>query len=200
MPDSLPPITPAQRQRLQKLWEEARGLMARAGSSPGRKDVEQIHELLTECVAKDPGNTVYLDAFLLNLRLLRSQSKGWWRNFFGRKESVAQGPGRLRHQLDDDAYREQLLLLADHCVAVDAPESEIRYFREALHFSSQNSQVLLRLARSLLRQGRFEETRSIVQTLREVVENSDEVRPLLKILDGTLNSKENESLPAETTS
>jgi tetratricopeptide (TPR) repeat protein len=200
MPDSLPPVTPAQRQRLQKLWEEARGLMARAGSSPGRKDVEQIHELLSECVAKDPGNTVYLDAFLLNLRLLRSQSKGWWKSLFGPKQSDAMGLGGLRHQLDDDAYLEQLLLLADNCIIVDAPESEIRYYREALHYSPQNSQVLLRLTRSLLRQGRFDESRSFVQTLRKVGGNGDEVRPLLTILDGSLNSNDQEPLPAEITS
>src|SRR5688572_14673265 len=75
MPDSLSPITPAQRQRLQKLWEEARSIMAQAGSPPGRKDAEKIHDLLAECVIADPGNTVYLDALLMNLRQLHPKSR-----------------------------------------------------------------------------------------------------------------------------
>src|SRR5687768_12722688 len=73
-----PVVTPAHRQRLQKLWEQARAEMARAGSPPSRKDAETIHDILTECVADDPANTVYLDALLMNLRDWRSHPKPWW--------------------------------------------------------------------------------------------------------------------------
>src|SRR4029079_1086995 len=73
MSESLPTITPAQRQRLQKLWEEARGLIARRPRQ--QEDAERIQTQLVECVATDPGNTVYLDALLMNLRELSPKSR-----------------------------------------------------------------------------------------------------------------------------
>ncbi|MFN0021436.1 MAG: tetratricopeptide repeat protein [Pirellulaceae bacterium] len=200
MPNYLSYVTPAQRQELQARWEKARGLMTRAGSPAGRDDVEQIHKLLEECVAQDPVNTVYLDAFLLNLRVLRAQSKGWWKILFGPKQPKDHGLRGLRHELQDKAYGEILLSLADYCVRADAPESEIRYLQEALFFSPQSRRVLLQLARALLRQGRFDESRATVQTLRKIAGDDDEVRSLLNTLDGTLDSNENEHWPAEISS
>lgn len=187
MPDSLPPITPAHRQRLQKLWEEARAIMAQAGSPPGRKDAEQVHELLLECVLSDPGNTVYLDAFLLNLRQIRMQPKGWWTNLLRRKSPETLGPALLKNCSGEEAYSSHLLQLADQSSKLDAPEAEIRYLREALHFSPQDPRVLLKLSRSLLRQGRFDEAGSVVHSLASAAGGSDEVRSLLAILDGPVS-------------
>ena len=190
MPDSLSPITPARRQRLQKLWEEARAIMAQAASRPDRKEAERIHELLAECVGADPGNTVYLDAFLLNLRQVRLQPKGWWTNILGRKSPEAHGPASLKNCSGEEAYISQLLKLADRSSQIDAPEAEIRYLREALHFSPQSLRVLRNLSCSLLRQGRFDEAGTAVLSLASAAGGSDEVRSLLAILNGSADSRE----------
>ncbi len=195
MPDSFPSITPAQRQRLQKLWEEARGLMVRASSPPSRKEAERIHELLAECVAGDPGNTVYLDALLVHLRALRQIPKSpWWFlrfRFFGTwwaDDDDLPGPAEilgLLHGLTtvpNKSYPHILQLLASVCSLHDLSEAEVRYLREVLHFIPDDSDTLTKLARSLLRQGRFDEARSAVERLRAKTSKSSEVAKLLVIL------------------
>lgn len=195
MPDNLPLITPAQRQRLQKLWEEARGLMARAGSPPSRKEAEKIHELLAECVAGDPGNTVYLDALLVHLRTLRQIPKSpWWflrLRFFGSQSDdfdMKPGPAEflaLLHGLTtvpDKSYPHVLQLLASACSIHDLSEAEVRYLREALHFIPEDGDTLTKLARSLMRQGRFDEARSAVERLGGTTSKSGEVAKLLVIM------------------
>ena len=195
MSNSPPLVTPAQRQRLQKLWEEARAVMVRAGSPPGRKDAEKIHELLTECVAGDPANTVYLDALLMNLRYWRSHPKPWWWSWIPRtiesddfpapgwnEESVKVGMHGLKYCKADKSLVNLLLLFADKCHEIDAPEAEIRYLQEALHYSLASESVLVKLARSLLRQGRFDEARSAVERVIAAANKSSEVAKLLVIL------------------
>src|SRR4051794_38478364 len=125
MPVSLAPITPAQRQRLQKLWEEARSVMVRAGSPRSRNDAEKIHDLLAECVAADPGNTVYLDALLMNFRHVPVRPRFSIRYFFSKTGSayhkllkafsdddlvkvLSLGPAALR----DAGYRSSEILFA----------------------------------------------------------------------------------------
>ena len=67
MPADPPPsllMTPDLRRRLQQRYEEA----AAAGGTGSRPDFARIHDLLAECVRADPGNILYLDALLANLR------------------------------------------------------------------------------------------------------------------------------------
>ena len=198
MPELLPPITPAQRQRLQKLWEEARGLMVRAGSPPSRKEAERIHELLSECVVADPGNTVYLDALLMHLRSLRQLPKSMWS--FLRIPSFARlgdfaptdllRPHVLRGLLQDlttfaaDHYPAMLRALATGCFVRDLPEAEIRYLREALHFAPDDYKGLQQLARALMTQGRFDEARSTIMRLKKLPGDRYVTDNLLAILEG----------------
>ena len=194
------PITPAQRQRLQKLWEEARGLMVRSGSPPSRKEAEKIHGLLSECVAGDPGNTVYLDALLVHLRALRQIPKSpWWFlrfRLFGTwwaDDDDLPGPAEilgLLHGLatvPNKSYPHFLQLLASVCSLHDLAETEVRYLREVLHFVPNDSDTLTKLARSLMRQGRFDEARSVVERLGTTTSKSSEVAKLMMIL-GSLPS------------
>jgi tetratricopeptide (TPR) repeat protein len=198
MRDSIPPITPAQRQRLQKLWEEARGLMVRAGSPGSRNEADKIHEVLAECVAGDPGNTVYLDAFLLNLRQLRSQQRGWWKNIFGRPYSDTHGPAALKNCSGEDAFLSQLLRLADFSSQIDAPEAEIRYLQEALHYQPGDEAILRKVISSLLRQGRFDEARTVAIALRETTGHSQEMKVLERLFLGPqgFNNRVALSLPS----
>jgi tetratricopeptide (TPR) repeat protein len=200
MPHSLSPITPSQRQRLQKLWEEARSVMLRAGSPPGRKEAERIHEILTECVAGDLANTVYLDALLMNLRHWRSHPKPWWWFWMPRQihtddfsargwnEEIAKvGMHWLKYCKADESLVNLLVLFADKCREIDAPEAEVRYLQEALHYALSSESVLIKLARSLLRQGRFDEARSTVDKVIAAATKSTEVANMLAILEGPVS-------------
>ena len=196
MPDSLSPITPAQRQRLQQLWEEARAIMAQAASRPGRKDAEKIHELLAECVIADPGNTVYLDALLINLRNLPLKPKFSIRYFFSRTgpgyhkllsafsdqdlvKVLSLGPAALR----DAGHRssEILFALSQACQDLDLPQAEVRYLQESLCYMP-GELISAILFRSLMRQGRFDEARKTAEPFRDTMKHMDD---LLAVLDGT---------------
>lgn len=205
---SPPTTTRTQRQRLQKLWEEARSIMGRAGSIPKRKDAEKIHELLAECVSTDPANTVYVNALLMNLRQLRLQPNSWWRHFLPRSIAADHLPMRggskevleLTYALKDcraEASLVDLLLrMAGKCSQIDAPEAEIRYLREAIHLAPRDAKVLTLLARSLLRQGRFDEARSVAQSLRAVTGDVGDARELLSILDDSASSTQHAAIAA----
>ena len=69
-------ITPDLRRRLQQRYEEAVRLMQHQPADHAR-----IHELLAECLRADPGNILYLDAILANLRKWQprvEERKGSW--------------------------------------------------------------------------------------------------------------------------
>src|SRR3954452_22147248 len=73
-------ITPDLRRRLQQRYEEAQRLAA--GSRP---NFRRIHELLAECLRADPGNILYVDALLANLRRRGSaRSESWWKRLWRR--------------------------------------------------------------------------------------------------------------------
>src|SRR5919106_872261 len=57
---SLPPVTPAVRQRLQAVFEHAQ-------RSAEKSDYEYAHDLLTQCLTEDPANLIYLQHLLGNL-------------------------------------------------------------------------------------------------------------------------------------
>ncbi|MGI8980067.1 MAG: tetratricopeptide repeat protein [Pirellulaceae bacterium] len=200
MPDSLSPITPAQRQRLQKLWEEARAVMVRAGSPPSRKEAENIHELLAECVVADPGNTVYLDALLMNLRQLHPKSRFSLQAIFSSPfqayksfmaatnrdnpiELLSLGPAALR---EDGKHLNMgiLVALADACAALDLPQAEVRYLQEALHQWPNEPSLMVGLVTALMRQGRFDEARSTLASLSTRVEKPLMAHDLEAILNG----------------
>lgn len=175
-------------------------MMVRTGS-PSRKDVQKIHELLSECVVADPGNTVYLDAFLMHLRSLRQLPRSW-RSFFRIPFFARRGdihPNNLLNPdifrgllqdlsaLADDQYPATLRAFATGCSLRDLPEAEIRYLREALHFAPGDHKGLRQLARALMTQGRFDEARSTFTRLKELSGEPQEVAYLLTILDGPVS-------------
>ena len=55
-------IAPALRRRLQECYDHGTKLMEQ-----GDYDHDYAHSILAECVSRDAGNIVYLDAFLENL-------------------------------------------------------------------------------------------------------------------------------------
>src|SRR5688572_12847257 len=80
MPADPPPqllISPDLRRRLQQRYEEAARLSAKS-----KADLARVHSLLAECVSADPGNLLYVDAMLANLRRREAQpGRSWWRRW-----------------------------------------------------------------------------------------------------------------------
>jgi len=174
MSDALPPsplITPDLRRQLQQRYEEAQRLAA----SPTR-DFRRVHNLLAECVRADPGNILYLDALLANLRRWqpqRSMFSKWldrWRAGIRGNEKAAPSapnavlstqyrelsaaPQQLLTRTTDTAWLHQLAAAAADC---DFDEVERRYWNLAVETDAGNLQSLRGLALALTRQGRFEQ-------------------------------------------
>src|SRR5947209_6885293 len=69
---SLPALTPAVRRRLQQNFAQAAKLLAQ-----DQYDYDQAQKLLSECVSQDPGNPIYVDGLLQNLkRKYKDNKKG----------------------------------------------------------------------------------------------------------------------------
>lgn len=162
MPDALPHsplITPDLRRQLQQQYEAALRLL----SAPA-PDFRRVHDLLGQCVRADPGNILYLDALLANLRRWQPKAS-WWAKWFSRsvpgtRYSVLSteyallqvAPERLLGRLDDRQLLGQLAAAAGAC---DFDEVELRYCELAAAAGDADS--LRGLAQALTRQGRFEQ-------------------------------------------
>jgi tetratricopeptide (TPR) repeat protein len=165
---NLPPpsllITPDTRRRLQQRYEEAVRHIAQRPC-----DFARVHELLAECLRADPGNILYLDALLANLRQWQSKrGRSWLPSWLGGvKKYLAsakdpQSTELLLHRAPELLLRESdsptmLRELADAAGACDFDEVELRYLFEARQRAPDDAQTLRHLARALTRQGRFDE-------------------------------------------
>jgi tetratricopeptide (TPR) repeat protein len=165
MSDPAPPsllVTPDTRRRLQQRYEEAARLVGQRPHDPAI-----VHELLAECLRADPGNILYLDALLANLRRWQPRPQRTWRNWFGlwrnpRNEFLAgtpfqvasAAPDNLRQHYGQPAVLRHLATAAGDC---DLDEAELRYLFEARRLVADDVDTLRQLARALTRQGRFED-------------------------------------------
>jgi tetratricopeptide (TPR) repeat protein len=165
MSDAPPPsllITPDMRRRLQQRYEQA---LQAASRQPC--DFARVHELLAECLRPDPGNILYLDALLANLRKWQprpawSWMPSWLSGAKSHSPKDAESPEAVLRAAPDlllskPANPAVLRSLADAAGSCDLDEVEIRYLVEARNHASDELQTLRQLARVLTRQGRFEE-------------------------------------------
>jgi len=180
MSDDPPPqllISPDLRRRLQQQYEEAARLSAKPTA-----DFRRIHSLLAECLWADPGNSLYLDALLANLRRREGQRrKSWWswlerwktpprpggngssKAGDGKRSGAVLGteylvlstaPQRLWRQPKSPSLLRELATAAS---ALELDEAELRYLQAARELAPDDPTTLRLLARALTRQGRFEE-------------------------------------------
>lgn len=157
-------ITPDLRRRLQQRFDQAQRLMTQP-----RPDHRCIHELLAECLRADPGNILYLDALLANLRQWDTASRfpSWLISWFGWQTQdqtretaatastvLASGPAALCRNHRDPHLLLKLAAAADEC---EFDEAEVRYLTAARDAAPNDPKTLRSLARGLTRQGRFED-------------------------------------------
>jgi tetratricopeptide (TPR) repeat protein len=161
---SLPPVTPAVRQRLQAVFEHAQRCTE-------KDDYEYAHDLLTQCLTEDPANLIYLQHFLGNLAqkygnnkrgarfaglkiktsrmaLSKAAGKGQWRDAFAAAcEALKANPWDTATLLDvADAYNE---LGSDEC--------QLYALRWALDAAPKDATVNRRAAETLARLGQFDQ-------------------------------------------
>lgn len=159
----LPPLTPAVRQRLQTVFDHAQRC-----AQKGEHDYAT--DLLTQCVADDPGNLIYLQHLLANLAhkygnnkkgaklaglkiksarssLTKAAGKGQWR------EAFLAACDALKFNPWDTAT---LIALADACHDIGSNESEIFLMRWALDADPSNPVVNRRAATAFVRVGQFD--------------------------------------------
>jgi tetratricopeptide (TPR) repeat protein len=167
-PPPSPLITPDMRRRLAQRYEEAVRL-----ASEAPRDFARIHELLAECLRADPGNILYLDEFIANLRRWKPQAArswlpSWLRGASGTRsptkdaaspvEFLRSAPELLREGYDDARLLGRLAAAAGEC---NLDEVELMYWSKAVQGAPDDADSLRGLARCLTRCGRFEEALEI---------------------------------------
>lgn len=200
-PASVPRVTPLVRQGLQDLFAQARQQAALAIPNHQR-----IHELLAQCVAADPGNTIFIEALLANLRQRdprlswRALFAGWFSSDPAAKvqdaaqrgqwsEVLRGGPAALWKNPQDTAV---LRSLAAACAAADFPQAEESYLSAALAMNDLDPLTHRQRAYALTRRGHFDAAAGAWQELLRVAPGDEEARRLLARL------REESALPSET--
>ncbi len=171
-------IKPDLRRRLKQRYEEAQRLSGRA-----LPDYHQIHLLLADCVRADPGNSLYLEAVLANLRKRDGarRRESWFSRWFGRRKPAAgaaanRAGASLEDQIDSGTRSTQYSVLAGAAEALwnrsgdagllqelaiaagecDLEEVEERYWRAAADAAPQDVEIVRGQARALGRRGKFD--------------------------------------------
>ncbi len=155
-------ITPHLRRRLHECFEHANQLMKQ-----GSYDFDYAHTMFGECVSRDPGNLVYLEAMFENLRrkyknnkrgaLLSFGGKGPFKKAHAKKdwnETLKLGPEVLKSNPWDS---NTLRALAEACAGLGHMETELRYLRFALERNPNDVDVNRHCAKSLTRQGYYDQ-------------------------------------------
>ena len=162
-PNLLPPLAPAVRQRVQMVFERARQCME-------RNERDYAHDLLSQCVADDPGNLIYLQHLVGNLAqkygnnkrgaklaglkikssrnaLIKASGRGEWR------EAFQAACDALRYNPWDTPT---LVAIADACEQIGSHETEIFVMRWALDVDTKDPLVNRRAAAAFARMGQFD--------------------------------------------
>lgn len=199
-------LSPAQRQRLQKCYEQGRRLSTQE-KGPAYDDA---HALFSECVIEDPGNLVYVDALLDNLERKYDRNKRGARlpGFGGARgvvkkagmrqewrEALAAGPEALKSNPWDAPT---LRTLARACEAHHYNEAELRYLKNALDANLKDVDVNRHCAESLARMGQFDQAIACWRRVEEHGKAADQEEAAARISELTIERARGRSgLPGE---
>ena len=161
-------VSPPLRHKLQRCYDQGRKLVREADGKP--YDYQYAHTMFLECVVNEPGNLLFVDAFLANLQCKYEHNlrgaRFWWRGRRRRrpiKKAAARGDWaqvlRLGPQL---LYRNPwewpvLRAMADACAAYHYNEPELRYLKNALDGHPRDVVVTKHCAHALTRMGQFDQ-------------------------------------------
>lgn len=156
-------VNAALRRRLQQCYDHGTKLAAQESY-----DFDYAHTLFAECVMRDPGNLMYVDAMLQNLqRKYHNNKKGSRLAMFAGKgplkKAVSHRAWAVVLELGPDALKSNpwdtvtLRAMADACAAYGYTDVELRYLRNALDANPRDAEVNRHCALSLARIGNFDQ-------------------------------------------
>lgn len=180
------PIPPQVRRRLQALYETGT-----KNAATGNYDYAT--EMYTQCLLGDPGNPIYVKAFLTNLnRKYNNNLKG--AKLAGLKTVAAKASLKKSVALKkwDDVIRVGLDILKENpwdvgvlsdigraCEAMENEEGEIEYLRQALDVDKEDAEANRLLGRAYDRSGQFPlAIECFTRVLRKVAKDEEAVRAL----------------------
>lgn len=180
-------ISPHLRRRLHEGFEHAGKLMKQ-----DKYDFDYVHTMLGECVSRDPGNLVYIEAMFENLRrkynnnkrgaLLNFGGKGAFKKAHAKKqwsEVLKLGPDVLKSNPWDT---NTLRWLAEACAGLGYAESELRYLRFALERNPNDVEVNRHCAKSLTRQGHYDQAIACWHRVDEATRGNVEAQKMISEL------------------
>lgn len=183
----VPVISPALRKKLQQCYEHGTKLMQQE-----KYDFDYAHSILVECVVQDPGNTIYVEAFLQNLQrkynnnkrgaLLALGGKGPFKKALAKKdwlEVLKLGPHVLKSNPWDAAT---LRGMADACAEFGFNEVELHYLKNALVAHPKDAEINRHCAQSLARYGQFDQAIICWQRVDETRRGDDEAQRMISEL------------------
>jgi tetratricopeptide (TPR) repeat protein len=158
------PLSVASRQRLQKVFEHAQRCTEKA-------DYDYAHQLLSQCVAEDPANIVYLQACLANLHKKYGNNKKGAKlaslKIKGHRSAIAKaadkGDWPTAFQAGCAALAVNpwdvptLVALAEACRELHIDEAQLYYLRTALDVDGKDPTVNKHAALALQRMGQFDQ-------------------------------------------
>lgn len=185
-----PPLSTAQRRKIQRCYDHGCSLVEE-GKQQGY-DHDYVNTMFSECVVTDPGNVVYVEAFLDNLsNKFNNNKKGGRLGFNARspiKKAVAKsqwadvltkGPDILRQNPWDV---QTLRWMAEACAAYHFNEVELLYLKNALDANPKAVDVNKHCATSLARMGQFEQAIACWHRIEELSKNNTEAPEMISKL------------------
>lgn len=158
------PLSPASRQRLQKVFEHAQRCAE-------KDDFNYATELFTQCVVEDPGNVIYLQHFFANLQKKYKDNKTGAR-FAALKISSprsaltkSSAKGQLTEALKSGCAAlalnpwdiPTLIAMAQVCKELGVDECQLYYLRRALDANPKDIAANRQAAMTLQRMGQFDQ-------------------------------------------
>lgn len=186
----LEPLSPDVRRALQVSFEHGRRLVQQDVC-----DFDAAHKLFAECVCRDPGNLLYVEALLQNLEA-RTQATGrrrTWRGWLGlgaaklRKAAAADDPLQVLDCGPDALHAgphdpQTLVPLAEACRKLRLHDSELRYLHAALSANPDNPAVLRAAGVGFSLQGRFDAARGCWERLQAMGADDQQTARFLELL------------------
>lgn len=161
----MPAVSPALRRKLQQCFDHAAKLVTQE-----KYDHDYVSALLASCVQADPGNLVYVEAFLDNLQKKYDNNRkgGRFKGLGGGKggavkKAAAKADWKEVFKLGPEALKSNpwdvvvLRSLAEACEAYAFNEVELRYLKNALDANPKDPDVNRHCAESLARMGQFDQ-------------------------------------------
>jgi tetratricopeptide (TPR) repeat protein len=172
------------RRQLQQCYERAQKLMEQEPH-----DYNYAHTMLVDCVTRDPGNLVYVEAFLANLHgkfknnkrgsMLSFAGKGAFKKALSRQdwpEVLRLGPDVLKANPWDVGT---LRGMAEACEAYSLYEAELRYLKNALEAKPKDPVVNRHCAQSLARIGQFDQAIACWYRVDEALGGDQEAQEMI---------------------